>query len=319
VVLERLHMTTTTDDSQRCIMMRDVVIAPKDAPVIVQNCVLQNGRHACCLEGRDRENIQLPADTGHVVIRNNDMVGCSSAVVLTGAVHRVHIVGNRIRNSKWTAIDFEDFRPGVDDILVANNTMLQNNMALRIWEGDSKGQACFKCRNIRFQNNLVFKSRSELDMFFLNYPRGKTEEAWPGDLVGLLNSPEWRLSHNWREIDLNDAAAQYPRIWIPGRPEDHLKTPINVLSRTPGDPNFLRPPKNSPLAWSGAGGHGVPSARVASLMGQAAGLANPWMAGAALAQPINQPDLSLPAYVGAVPPEGVEPWDWQKTWTALTR
>jgi hypothetical protein len=25
-------------------------------------------------------------------------------------------------------------------------------------------------------------------------------------------------------------------------------------------------------------------------------------------------DLSLPQYVGAVPPEGVEPWDWQHTW-----
>ncbi len=34
---------------------------------------------------------------------------------------------------------------------------------------------------------------------------------------------------------------------------------------------------------------------------------------------MNQPDPSLPAYVGAVPPEGVEPWDWDKTWKALAR
>jgi hypothetical protein len=56
---------------------------------------------------------------------------------------------------------------------------------------------------------------------------------------------------------------------------------IQVLSRTPSDPNFLRPAKDSPLA-TGA---------------------------------VN--DGSLPAYVGAVPPEGVEPWDWDKTWRAL--
>jgi hypothetical protein len=41
--------------------------------------------------------------------------------------------------------------------------------------------------------------------------------------------------------------------------------------------NFLRPAKNSVLAGGGADG-------------------------------------DLPTYVGAVPPEGVEQWDWQKTW-----
>ncbi len=28
---------------------------------------------------------------------------------------------------------------------------------------------------------------------------------------------------------------------------------------------------------------------------------------------------SLPAYVGAVPPEGVEEWDWEKTWKMMAR
>jgi hypothetical protein len=54
-------------------------------------------------------------------------------------------------------------------------------------------------------------------------------------------------------------------------------------------------------------------------VGQAAGLANPWTTGWAVMQPMSQPNRALPAYVGAVPPEGVEPWDWDKTWSALTR
>ena len=54
------------------------------------------------------------------------------------------------------------------------------------------------------------------------------------------------------------------------------------VARDPADDkNFLRPAKNSPLATAGAGG-------------------------------------DLPTYVGAVPPEGVERWDWTKTWNART-
>jgi hypothetical protein len=60
---------------------------------------------------------------------------------------------------------------------------------------------------------------------------------------------------------------------------------IKVLSREPNDPNFLRPPKGSPLARGGAG-----------VM-----------------------DPALPAWVGAVAPEGVAPWDWDKTWKMLAR
>jgi hypothetical protein len=95
--------------------------------------------------------------------------------------------------------------------------------------------------------------------------------------------------------------------------------PNAVLSQKLGDPNFLRPPKGSPLAWSGAGGHTLPAARIASAVGQAGSLTNPWMAGWAVPQAMSQPDPSLPAYVGAVPPEGVAPWDWEKTWSAWTR
>ncbi len=69
-----------------------------------------------------------------------------------------------------------------------------------------------------------------------------------------------------------------------------MQFPIEVLSRKPGNSNFLRPAKDSPLALGGAGGQKA----AASASG-----------------------APLPAYVGAVPPEGVEPWDWDKTWKAI--
>jgi hypothetical protein len=101
----------------------------------------------------------------------------------------------------------------------------------------------------------------------------------------LLNSPEWRFSHNWRETGGPKPGSELATVWIPPSKLDRLQVPIDAGSRQLGQPNFLRPPKGSPLATGGAG----------------------------------VDDPALPRYVGAVPPEGVEPWDWDRTWKALVR
>src|SRR5262249_9134327 len=133
--------------------------------------------------------------------------------------------------------------------------------------------------------NLVLDPIQLADMWFLDHTRGEDPKAnRPPELAALLNSPQWRFSHNWREVDPLTAAASEPDRWIPRRDNDQLKPAIKVLSRTLDHPAFLRPPKGSPLAGAGAG----------------------------------VKDSALPAYVGAVPPEGVEPWDWNRTWKALT-
>jgi hypothetical protein len=40
---------------------------------------------------------------------------------------------------------------------VANNTLLRNDTALRVWDDHSKGKDFLKCKNIRVQNNLVLE------------------------------------------------------------------------------------------------------------------------------------------------------------------
>jgi hypothetical protein len=317
VVLDHLDMRATNEDGT-CVQLRDVSPAEKDAPIVIQNCVMRDARHAFLVSGQDPQNWDRAVPSGHVVIRNNTMVNCNAAVALTGSSYRVNVVGNRILGAEWAAIDCEDFLPGAADILVANNTLFRNHTAVRVWDDHGKGKEFLKCTNMRLQNNLILEPLYEPDMVLLNHTRarGGHDAVGPGDVHALLETREWRFSHNWREID-PVRAARDPS-WIRG-PTDHLQVPISVLSRARDDPNFLRPPKDSPLAWSGAGGYAVPSARVAALVGQATGLANPWVVGAALAQPISQPDRSLPAYVGAVSPEGVEPWDWGRTWKALAR
>jgi hypothetical protein len=316
VVLDRLDMTSGHD----CVVLHDVPLSGMDAPIVIQNCTMRAAASGVYIEGCDRENRNRPRPCGHVMIRNNTLVGCSIGVELIGAVHKVHVVGNRILDSKWRGIDLMDLLPGAADILVANNTLVRTDAAVCIWDDHAKGKDFLKCKNIRVQNNLVFRTYFDADMVFSNHRRNEfpLKAISPCDLKGLLDSPQWHFSHNWREVDPMRANRVRER-WIPFSPTDHQLAPNAVLSQRPHDPNFLRPPKDSPLAWSGAGGHTLPAARIASAVGQASSLTNPWMAGWMVAQPMSQPGPSLPAYVGAVPPEGVEPWDWLKTWIALAR
>ncbi|MBM4071343.1 MAG: hypothetical protein FJ271_20760 [Planctomycetes bacterium] len=91
---------------------------------------------------------------------------------------------------------------------------------------------------------------------------------------------EWRFDHNWRQVQ---AAPETPEFmqWVRS-PDDTVKDHIDLPSLDPQNRNFLCPAKDSPLASAGVGG-------------------------------------DLPRYVGALPPEGVEMWDWSKTWNARAR
>ena len=66
---------------------------------------------------------------------------------------------------------------------------------------------------------------------------------------------------------------------IPLAPGDHKLDASVQLPRNPSLANFLQPPIGSPLAAQGV-----------------------------------KDDPSLPSYVGAVPPEGVNAWSWDRTW-----
>src|SRR5262249_18764901 len=84
----------------------------------------------------------------------------------------------------------------------------------------------------------------------------------------------------WRfNRNWRDLSGQETDKALPLAPNDK-KLPRNaLLAREPSHKDYLRPAKESPLLLAGAGG-------------------------------------DLPSYVGAVLPEGVESWDWDKTWNA---
>jgi serine/threonine-protein kinase len=106
------------------------------------------------------------------------------------------------------------------------------------------------------------------------------------DLDFLGKDPKFlaalQLHHNWRELRSLGDKTPKEGDRIPLAPQDVRRKEIAGIARDPKDArNFLRPGKDSPLAGGGAGG-------------------------------------DLPTYVGAVPPQGVERWDWDKTWNART-
>jgi serine/threonine protein kinase len=283
VVLDRLDMTSGSG----CVVLYDMPLTGKDAPVVIQNCTMRAGLgRTVSIEGYNRENPDHPQPCGHVVIRNNILVRSGEGVVMKGAVHKIDVVGNRILDTMHGAIVLWDLRAESADILIANNTMLRNGSALAIADDHAKGKEFLKCKNIRFQNNLLLEPQDDGDLFLNDHLRGTGGAGFPqADVESLLKSPEWRFSHNWRQIDPVKALARNPGRWIPRCPNDKLQVRIALLPYKLGHPKFLQPAKNPPLATGGAG------------------VSDTW----------------LPAYVGAVPPEGVEPWDWDKTCSALTR
>jgi serine/threonine protein kinase len=318
VVLDRLDMTSDYSLVRQILVeLYDVRLSDNDAPIVIQNCTMRGGN--ILLHGANAELFDRPLPCGNVVIRNNTLVGLGDGIVATGAVYKVLVVGNRIVDCKISAIDLFDLLAGAEDILIANNTFLRNENSLRIWDDHEKGNEFLKCKNIRVQSNLMLAPQQRADMRFFDHARGKFERHKPGDVAAMLKSGQWRFSHNWREVYPELAPTTFPGRWIPSCPNDHLEDPIKVLSRTMGDSNFLRPPKDSPLAYSGAGGDTLPAAHVASALAHAAGPVNPWCAAWSLAQTLHQPDRALPAYVGAVPPEGMAAWDWEKTWKRMMR
>jgi hypothetical protein len=94
-----------------------------------------------------------------------------------------------------------------------------------------------------------------------------------------LLAGQWRVRNNAREAALLGGNPADMAARFPPDSNDLPVKNIDVLSTRTDEPDFLRPAAESALATKGAGG-------------------------------------DLPGYVGALPPPGVEPWNWDETWKA---
>jgi serine/threonine protein kinase len=135
-----------------------------------------------------------------------------------------------------------------------------------------------KGRNVRICNNLILAA-SQIDIFFLKWTGEAKDQGAAGD--GTTVAKTWNLGHNWREVKVPTEGTDHRKAWVPPDPGkgDVRRDEIEGVNRVVLSREYLRPDPKSLLASAGAG----------------------------------KVDPSLPSYVGALPPEGTEPWDWDRT------
>jgi hypothetical protein len=156
------------------------------------------------------------------------------------------------------------------------NLLVANNSFVQCVAAFRVWDSSIKGKGVRLRNNLLLASESP-DMYFLEADKADAFKV-PGD--GTAVAKAYDLGHNWREG--REPRGELTGAWVKPDPKkgDVFKEKIDGVNRNPKSPDFLRPDPKSPLITDGAG----------------------------------KQDPSLPRYVGAMPPEGTEPWDWDRAW-----
>jgi serine/threonine protein kinase len=246
--------------------------SPAEPPLVVRKCTLRVGFDGIALRGQVNPGAgREPA--GGVLVHDNHIKGGIRGICLQGAVHRVQVTGNVVGKCNLAALQIEDPGPGTERILLANNTGFDSGAGFRLW--DNSPYEKLQPGQVEVRNNVFFNN-VDGDLLFVLDEGNKQYRAGDGkELVRL-----WRFGYNGRDWSGNE-----PNKILPAADADQRLGKLPPSWRDTKHPDFLRPPKSSPLVDQGAG-------RI---------------------------DPSLPAYIGAVPPAGLEPWDWERTWRSRMR
>src|ERR1022692_4117629 len=118
--------------------MERVELAEQDEPVVVQHChIAGGGGIGMGIIGSDSGRA---TPSRRIIVRENRMEGGTGGIFLTGELHQINIVGNRIAGSKNAGLELKDFIPASRYLLFANNTFLECDVALRLFDKPVAGQ-----------------------------------------------------------------------------------------------------------------------------------------------------------------------------------
>jgi hypothetical protein len=168
---------------------------------------------------------------------------------------------------------------GVSLYLLAEKScdlLVANNTYVECYHAIRLSDGAVHGRQVRVCNNLVLDAR-RADFAFYRADQGTAPANQP-PMDGRLVLDAWTVSHNWREVAEPPPGTPFARAWVAPGPNDVRRDEIKGVNRDPKSPDYLRPDPQSKLAAGGAGDE----------------------------------DPSLPRYVGALPPQGMEPWDWER-------
>jgi hypothetical protein len=243
------------------IYLRDPRITAVESPVRIRGCQFRGGAIGVRLEAQQRS-------CEYIDVTENIFRGTIFGVRL-GPTHHLRVGGNRFLSVRNSAISMEA-TTGIRQVLLANNTFLDCNTALRLG-------ALAPPPEVTVRNNLVLGANRP-DWVFQCWDGKQGSPAVAGDSAEVFRV--WDVAHNWREVPLiiRDDSDE-GKAWVPPGPKDVRQDKIEGVNRDPNSPGFLRPDPKSPLARQGGETDALP----------------------------------LPPYVGALPPEGAEPWDWDRT------
>jgi hypothetical protein len=242
--------------------------------------------------GLSIEQLTLSGDDAPITVRNCYFAGLHRGIRVSGSTDTGKPAPSRravLRDNAVSDCTVGIWAAGlISDIHIVGNRAWNCDATLQIedlFQGSS---------NVLIANNSFLNKESCIQIQDLSQPvkgiaiRNNLFLAGQGpDLEFLGANPKYlaglRFDHNWREVQAPPDKTAEAGNWVPFNSEDvHKKEQIKGISRDPKLKTFLRPTKACELATRGAGG-------------------------------------DLPTYVGALPPEGVEPWDWEKTWKAQAR
>jgi serine/threonine-protein kinase len=162
----------------------------------------------------------------------------------------------------------------------AEDILVANNTTFECEAGFRYWAGAVAGRRVEVAGNLFLGTGSRPDALYIDSGGTVHDVRGPGD--GRLLLEAWSFHHNGREVVPPAEDDSVAPAFVPPAPTDVAGERLAVISRDPASEDFLRPEAGSPLALGGAGGV----------------------------------DATLPAFIGAVPPAGAAPHDWEATWSA---
>jgi serine/threonine protein kinase len=260
------------------------------SPGVVLQDLRCYGKNAATTTGMILDSLGLSAEDEPAVVRNCTIVGCGNGFEVLGlklgtkvitSCRRLLIRDNRIEDCNigmWAVGRINEA------LIVANRFVDCSEGSIRLNElAEGSGGILVANNSIKASSNclqITGTIRGTAGVEIRNnvlIAEGGPDMVREGGTPGIPAG--WRIDHNMRQVRAPAPDSPEAKRWIPGT-KDTVVENLPLLALDPKHADFFRPIKDTPPAKAGAGG-------------------------------------DLPTYVGAVPPAGVELWDWQWTWDAI--
>jgi nitrous oxidase accessory protein NosD len=270
LVLEDLHLEAA--NLVIAVYLSDPSVAAAEAPIIIRGCRVHGVTNSDGIVLAGPAAPSRPAR--RIRVEDNRVRGVVRGIHLQGVLADTQVAGNVLWDCPQEGLGIEGLTGTGNHVLIANNTVWSCDAGMRVWDNEPFPE--HSAAQAEFRNNLILSCLGA-DLRWVRMPR-EGKDPLPGNGESLIKI--WLFANNWRDLVSVD-----PSVTLPLAPRDHKAEKLILLSQQASEPDFLRPPADSPLALAGVVRDGP----------------------------------ALPAYVGAMPPPGVEPWDWDRTWRARVR